>query len=105
MNLNKVFLFGNITRDPETKTLQTGGKVVNFSVATNRFYTDSANEKHEVTEFHSIVVFGKLAEVAEQYLKIKTPVLIEGRIQTRSWSTPEGTKQYRTEIVAENIQF
>jgi single-strand DNA-binding protein len=105
MNLNKVFILGNITRDPEVKTLQNESKLVNFSVATNRFYTDSKDEKHEVTEFHSVVVFGKLAEIAEKYLKLKTLVLIEGRIQTRSWVNPQGVKQYRTEIVAENIQF
>ena len=105
MNLNKAFILGNVTRDPETKSLPSGQQVTNFGIATNRFYTDSAGEKKQNTEFHNIVCFGKMADTSSRYLHKGSLVLIEGRIQTRNWVNPQGVKQYKTEIVAESLQL
>lgn len=106
MYLNKVYLIGNLTRDPELKSLPTGNKVTQFSIATNRVYKLENGTKQESTEYHNIVVFGRQAETSAQYLKKGQNVLIEGRIQTRSWDDKtSGEKKYRTEIVAENVQF
>ena len=106
MYLNKVYLYGNITRDPEMKSLPSGSKVTQFSLATNRVYKDQAGNKQEQTEFHNIVVFGRQAETSAQYLKKGQGVLIEGRIQTRSWDDKTtGEKKYRTEIIADAVQF
>jgi single-strand DNA-binding protein len=106
MYLNKVFLYGNLTRDPELKALPSGGQVVNFGLATNRTYKDKSGDKQEATEFHNIVAFGRTAEVIAQYMKKGRPIFVEGRIQTRSWEGKEdGKKQYRTEIVVDNFQF
>ncbi|MEK7613431.1 MAG: single-stranded DNA-binding protein [Patescibacteria group bacterium] len=104
MYLNKVFVAGNLTRDPELKALPSGSSVCTFSVATNRVWFDQNKQKQEAVEYHNIVVFGRQAETSAQYLKKGSGVLIEGRIQTRSWEK-EGQKQYRTEIVAERVQF
>lgn len=104
MYLNKVFLYGNLTRDPEVRALPSGQQVASFSLATNRTYTDKNGAKQETAEFHNIVAFGRQADVIAQYLKKGRPVFIEGRIQTRSWEK-EGQKQYRTEIVVDNFQF
>lgn len=102
--MNKVILYGNLTRDPELKQLPTGFQVTSFGMATNRRV--KKDEKWEdVPEFHNIVVFGRQAETTAQYLKKGSSALIEGRIQTRSWESPEKGKQYRTEIVAERVQF
>ncbi|HCG99031.1 hypothetical protein A3C94_03140 [Candidatus Kaiserbacteria bacterium RIFCSPHIGHO2_02_FULL_55_17] len=106
MYLNKAFLYGNLTRDPELKVLPSGGQVVNFGLATNRTYKDKNGAKQEATEFHNIVAFGRTAEVIAQYMKKGRPIFVEGRIQTRSWEGKEdGKKQYRTEIVVDNFQF
>lgn len=106
MYLNKVFLFGNLTRDPEMKSLPSGSKVTQFSLATNRIYKDQAGARQEQTEYHNIVVFGRQAETSAQYLKKGQGVMIEGRIQTRSWDDKtSGEKKYRTEIVADAVQF
>ncbi len=106
MYLNKVYLYGNLTRDPEMKSLPTGNKVTTFSLATNRVYKDQAGNKKEQVEFHNIVVFGRQAETSAQYLKKGQGVMIEGRIQTRSWDDKTtGEKKYRTEIVADAVQF
>lgn len=104
MYLNKVLLYGNLTRDPEVKALPSGAQVANFSIATNRVYKDKDGARQESTEFHNIVMFGRTAEVAGQYLKKGRPVYIEGRLQTRSWEK-DGQKQYRTEIIVDNFQF
>lgn len=104
MYLNKVFLYGNLTRDPELKALPSGGQVVNFGLATNRTYKDKNGAKQETTEFHNVVAFGRTAEVIAQYMKKGRSLFIEGRLQTRSWES-EGQKKYRTEIIAENFQF
>lgn len=106
MYLNKVYLYENLTRDPEMKSLPSGSKVTQFSLATNRVYKDQAGNKQEQTEFHNIVVFGRQAETSAQYLKKGQGVLIEGRIQTRSWDDKTtGEKKYRTEIIADAVQF
>lgn len=104
MYLNKVFLYGNLTRDPELKALPSGSQVANFGIATNRTYKDKSGAKQEATEFHNIVAFGRTAEVIAQYMKKGRPIFVEGRIQTRSWES-EGQKKYRTEIVIDNFQF
>ncbi|MEI6304411.1 MAG: single-stranded DNA-binding protein [Candidatus Taylorbacteria bacterium] len=105
MYLNKVYIIGNLTRDPEIKALPSGTKVCSFSVATNRSYKDKDGERKDTSEFHNIVAFAKLGELSAQYLKKGQQALIEGRIQTRSWDAPNGEKKYRTEIIADNIQF
>ena len=106
MYLNKVFLFGNLTRDPEQKSLPNGTAVTNFALATNRVYKDANGAKQEQVEFHNIVVFGRQAETSAQYLKKGQGVMIEGRITTRSWDDKTtGEKKYRTEIVADAVQF
>lgn len=104
MYLNKAIIIGNLTRDPEQKALPSGVAVTSFSVATNRVYKDKDGNKQEQTEFHNIVVFGRQAETSGQYLKKGQSVLIEGRMQTRSWEQ-DGVKKYRTEIVADAVQF
>lgn len=104
MYLNKAFLYGNLTRDPELKALPSGQQLASFGLATNRTYKDKNGVKQEATEFHNIVAFGRTAEVIAQYMKKGRPIFIEGRIQTRSWES-EGQKKYRTEIVVDNFQF
>jgi single-strand DNA-binding protein len=104
MYLNKAMVIGNLTRDPETKALPSGIKVCNFSVATNRTWKDKDGSKKESTEFHNIVVFGRQAEIVQQYMKKGSSIMVEGRLQTRSWDA-DGGKKYRTEIIADTIQF
>lgn len=104
MYLNKVQLYGNLTRDPEVKALPSGQQVANFAIATNRSYKDKNGARQEQTEFHNVVAFGRTAEVIGQYLRKGRPIYVEGRIQTRSWDK-DGQKQYRTEIIVENFQF
>ena len=104
MYINKVFIFGNLTRDPELRSLPSGMNVVNFSVATNRVFKDKDGKKQEQTDFHNIVVFGRQADTIQQYLKKGSSVFVEGRLQTRSWEK-DGHKQYRTEVVADRVQF
>ena len=105
MYINKVTLYGNITKDPELKSLPSGMHVSSFSVATNRSTKDASGAKKDVPEYHNVVAFGKQAEVINQYLKKGSAIYLEGRIQTRSWDGQDGKKQYRTEIVLENFQF
>ncbi len=105
MNLNKVFILGNVTRQPEVKALPSGQSVANFGLATNRFYKDSTGEKKQDTEFHNVVAFGKLADICSRYLNKGSLLFVEGRIKTRSWQGAAGTKQYKTEIIANNIQL
>lgn len=104
MYLNKALIIGNLTRDPEQKALPSGMQVTSFSVATNRVYKDRDGNRQEATEYHNIVVFGRQAETSGQYLKKGQSVLVEGRLQTRSWEQ-DGVKKYRTEIVADRVQF
>lgn len=105
MYLNKALIIGNLTRDPEVKSLPSGIQVATFSVATNRVWKDKNGAKQENTDYHNVVVFGRQAETAGQYLKTGSSVLVEGRMQTRSWDAKDGTKKYRTEIVADRVQF
>lgn len=106
MYLNKAFLYGNLTRDPEVKALPGGTQVVSFGIATNRTFKDKNGAKQEQVEYHNITAFGKTAEVMGQWLKKGKPVFVEGRIQTRSWDDKAtGEKKYRTEIVVDNFQF
>jgi len=105
MYLNKAIIIGNLTRDPEQKALPSGAAVTTFSLATNRVWKDKDGNKQESTDYHNIVVFGKQAETTAQYLKKGSSALVEGRIQTRSWDGNDGQKNYRTEIVADRVQF
>lgn len=105
MYINKVMLYGNLTRDPEVRSLPSGGQVASFGLATNRVFKKADGSKQEATEFHNIVVFGRQAETVGQYLKKGAAAYVEGRIQTRTWESPEKGKQYRTEIVAQTVQF
>jgi len=106
MNLNKIFLIGRLTRDPESRALPSGQAVSNFGLATNRVWTNpETNEKQEQTEFHNIVAFGRLADICNQYLSKGSLIMIEGRIQTRSWQNQDGDTKYRTEIITESMQM
>lgn len=106
MYLNKAFIIGNLTRDPELKALPSGIKVCTFSVATNRVWKDKNGARQESADYHNIVVFARQAETVAQYMKKGSQVMIEGRMQTRSWDDAgSGTKKYRTEIVADRVQF
>ena len=105
MYLNRALVIGNLTRDPELKSLPSGIQVTSFSVATNRVWKDKNGAKQESTDYHNIVVFGRQAETAAQYLRKGSNVLVEGRMQTRSWDATDGSKKYRTEIVADRVQF
>lgn len=105
MNLNKAFVLGNVTRDPEVRSMPSGQQVASFGIATNRFYTDGTGQKKQDVEFHNIVAFGKLADIAQRFLTKGSLVLIEGRIKTRNWQNQQGAKQYRTEIIAEGLQL
>jgi len=105
MNLNKAFVLGNITRDPEVRALPSGQQVASFGIATNRFYTDGQGQKKQDVEFHNVVCFGKLADIAQRFLTKGSLAMIEGRIKTRNWQNQQGVKQYRTEIIAEVLQL
>lgn len=105
ISLNKAFIIGRLTRDPESRTTPNGQRVASISVATNRNFKDKEGNKQEQVEFHNVVVWGRLAEIASQYLVKGQEVMIEGRIQTRSWDGQDGAKKYRTEIVAESLQL
>jgi single-strand DNA-binding protein len=105
MYINKVIIYGNLTRDPEMKALPSGIQVTNFSLATNRVFKDKNGAKQENVDFHNIVVFGRQAETVNQYLRKGSGAYVEGRMQTRSWDGPDGQKRYRTEVIADRIQF
>ena len=105
MYINKAIVYGNLTRDPELRSLPSGIQVANFSLATNRVWKDKTGARQESSDFHNIVVFGRQAETSAQYLKKGSGVFVEGRMQTRSWDGADGQKKYRTEIVADRVQF
>ncbi|MES3004935.1 MAG: single-stranded DNA-binding protein [Patescibacteria group bacterium] len=105
MYLNRAMLIGNLTRDPEVKVLPSGIKVASFSLATNRVWKDKNGVKQENVDYHNVVVFGKQADIVSQYMKKGNSILIEGRMQTRSWDDATGVKKYRTEVIADRIQF
>lgn len=104
MYLNKAMVYGNLTRDPEMKALPSGSNVTSMSLATNRRYTDRDGKLQEEVEYHNVVVFGKQAESCAKYLTKGSGAYVEGRLQTRSWDK-DGVKMYRTEIVADTVQF
>ncbi len=102
-NVNRAEILGNLTRDPEMRTTPSGQTVTSFSVATNRRWTDPAGERKEAVEYHDIVAWGKLAEIASQILKKGQPAYVTGRLQTRSWEAQDGTRRQKTEIVADDL--
>jgi single-strand DNA-binding protein len=103
MDLNRVTLLGRLARDPELKSLPTGKSVATFAVATGRMWNDANGQKQQQTEFHNIVMWGKMGEVANQYLRKGSRIYLEGRLQTRDWTGQDGVKRYRTEVVADNM--
>ena len=104
-SINKVILIGNLGADPETRYLPSGDAVTNIRIATTDVWKDKSGEKQEHTEWHRIAFFGKLAEIAGEYLKKGSPVYVEGRIRTRKWQDKEGQDRYSTEIVADRMQL
>lgn len=105
MNLNKVFILGRVTADPQLRTTPGGQSVTTFSIATNRVWTDKNGSRQEEAEYHNVVVWGKQAEVATQFLAKGSLVLIEGRIRTRSWQDKQGQNRKTTEIICERLQL
>ena len=105
MNVNKVHLVGRLTRDPEARSTATGQSVTSFGLATNRTWKDKNGQKQEQSEFHNIVLWGRLAEIAGQYLSKGQECYIEGRLQTRSYTGKDNVERRTTEIVAENMQL
>lgn len=104
-SFNRVFLIGNLTRDPELRYVPSGTAVTTFTVAVNRAYTASSGEKKEEVTFVRVVVWARLAEVCGEYLSKGSQVFVEGRLQSRSWDSPEGQKRSTIEVIASNIQF
>lgn len=104
-SVNKVILVGNLGRDPEVRYMPNGEAVCNFSIATTDSWKDKNGQKQERTEWHNIVMYRKLAEIAGEYLKKGRPVYVEGRLQTRKWQTKEGQDRYTTEIIADQMQM
>src|SRR5581483_3167490 len=103
-SVNKVILIGNLGRDPEVRTLQNGGKVANLSLATSESWRDkSSGERKEKTEWHRVVIFGNLADIAEKYLKKGSKVYVSGSLQTRKWTDQSGTEKYTTEVVLQGF--
>jgi len=105
MNLNKVLIMGRLTADPEVKTTPSGTQVATFSIATNRYWTDKTGNKKEEVEFHNVVLWGKQAAVAGQFLTKGGIVFVEGRLQTRSWQGKDGVTRRVTEVIGESIQL
>lgn len=104
-SVNKVIVLGNLGKDPELRHLPNGDAVCNFSLATTESWKDKDGNKQDKTEWHNVVIFRKLAEIAGEYLKKGRPVYIEGRLQTRKWQDKEGKDRYTTEIVADQMQM
>ena len=104
-SVNKVILIGNLGRDPETRYMPDGGAITNISIATTENWKDKQGEKQEKTEWHRVAFFGKLAEIAGEYLKKGSQVYVEGRLQTRKWQDKDGVDKYTTEIVANAMQM
>jgi len=106
MNVNKAIILGNLTSDPEVNTMLSRQRVASFSIATNRFWTDkTSGEKKKSAEYHNVIAWGRLAEIAQQFLTKGGLVYIEGRLQTKNWEDQQGNKKYKTEIVAEKMQL
>ncbi len=105
MNVNKVILVGRLTRDPEIRTTPTGQSVATISMATNSFWTDKSGQKQDKTEFHNVVLWGRQAEIASQYLTKGQECFIEGRLQTRAYTAKDGAERRTTEVIAESMQL
>ena len=105
MNFNKAIVIGRVTRDPEIRTTPNGQNVASIGIATNRVWNTNSGERQEKVEFHSIVAWGKLADICSQYLSKGQLVLFEGRLETRTWEGQDGIKRSKTEIIAENMQM
>ena len=105
MNLNKVFIIGRLTHEPESRTTTTGQTVTTLKLATNRVWSDKSGQKQEATEYHTVIAWARLGEIASQYLKKGGLAMIEGRLQTRSWVDQSNNKRYVTEIIAESLQL
>ena len=106
MNLNKVVIIGNLAADPELRSTSSGQQVCNFRLATNRIWKDkNTGQQQKETEFHTVVAWGKLADIASRFLNKGSLAMVEGRLRTRSWQDQSGQKKYRTEIVAEALQL
>jgi len=103
--LNKVMIIGNLGKDPEMRFTANGSSVATFPVAVSRQVPSGEGERREETEWFSVVAWNKLAELCNQYLQKGRKVYVEGRLQTRSWDAPDGTKKYRTEVIAQEVQF
>lgn len=104
-SVNKVILIGNLGRDPETRYTADGAAITNVSIATTRRYKDASGQQQEETEWHRVAFFGRLAEIAGEYLRKGRPVYVEGRLRTRKWTDKDGNERHTTEIVAENMQL
>jgi single-strand DNA-binding protein len=104
-SVNKVIVLGNLGRDPETRYTADGAAITNVSIATTRRYKDASGQQQEETEWHRVAFFGRLAEIAGEYLRKGRPVYVEGRLRTRKWQDKDGQDRYTTEIVAENMQL
>jgi len=102
-SLNKVQIIGNLTKDTELRQTPNGSSVCSFTVATNLTWKDANGQKQDKAEFHNVVTWGKLAEICHQYLQKGKKVYLEGRLQTRDWEAEDGSKRYKTEVVAENM--
>lgn len=105
MNVNKVIIMGNLTRDPEMRALPSGMPVASVGIATNRFWTDKTGQKQKEAEFHNVVLFGRNAEIAKQYLKKGASLFVEGRLKTSGWQGKDGVQRYKTEVIAERLQL
>lgn len=104
-SLNRVFLIGNLTRDPELRYIPSGQAVTTFTLAVNRVYTAGTGERKEDTSFIRVVVWARRAEVCNEFLRKGSPVFVEGRLQSRTWEAQDGTKRSSIEVVANNVQF
>jgi single-strand DNA-binding protein len=105
MNLNKVFIIGNLTADPELRTTPGGQSVMEIRVATNRTWADKTGKRQEQAEFHSVIIWGRQAEIVKQFLTKGSSIFIEGRLQTRNWDDKQGVKHWKTEIICERMQL
>lgn len=102
-SINKVILIGNVTRDPQIRQTENGQAVCTFGLATNRRWITSNNEQHSMAEFHELVAWSRLAEICEKYVKKGKLLYVEGYLKTRSWTTPEGVKKFKTEIIVQDL--
>lgn len=103
MSLNQAQIIGNLTKEPDVRQTPNGSTVATFTVATNYTWKDSNGQKQEKAEFHNIVAWGKLAEICQSYLNKGQKVYIQGRLQTRDWEAEDGSRRYKTEIIADNM--